>query len=84
MIQLMRLDLTNPQLERFINDQVKAGHFPTREAVVEDAVTRMMAEDETLSAEDVAAIGDSDRQIDGGEFVEFGDFADQTRKRHGA
>ncbi len=78
----MQLQLTKPELAKFIDEKVKAGEFPTAEAVVESALLRMMESEECLSAEDIRAIRLSDQQIDRGEFVEFDEFAAQMRDRY--
>ena len=78
----MNVQLQKPELERFIDEQVKAGIFPSAEAVVEDALLRMMEEVE-LSEEDLAAIRQSDEQIANGEVEDFGDFAARMRQKYG-
>ena len=53
----MNVQLQKPDLERYIDEQVKAGNFPTPEAVVETALKLMMEEEEAeLTAEDFAEI----------------------------
>ena len=80
----MQVRLTKPELERFIADQVKAGHFPSSEAAVEAAVEEMMRTraDAELTDEDVDAINESEAQIDRGESVDFDDFAAAMRKKY--
>jgi Arc/MetJ-type ribon-helix-helix transcriptional regulator len=82
--EAMKLEL-QPNLKRFVDEQVKAGYFPTPEAVVQASLSRMMDErDEiTLTAEDLAAIKRSDEQIERGEYVEFDEFAARMRKKYG-
>ncbi len=79
----MQLSLSKPEFERFIEAKVKCGDFPTPEAVVEDALARMMEEDVALTDEDMAAIKESDEQIDRGECVDFDTFAAAARKQYG-
>ena len=76
----MQVRLTKPELERFIADQVEAGHFPSTEAAVE----QMMRDraDAELSDGDVDAINESEAQIDRGESVDFDDFAAAMRKKY--
>lgn len=76
--------MTKPELERFIADQVKAGHFPSSEAAIEAAVEQMMRDraDAELTDEDVDAINESEAQIDRGEFVDFDGFAAAMRKKY--
>ena len=78
----MDLRLTKPQLQKFIDGKVKAGHFPTPEAVVEDALARMMEEDLALTEEDAAAIVEADEQIEHGECVDFDQFARDVRRKY--
>jgi Arc/MetJ-type ribon-helix-helix transcriptional regulator len=79
----MQLRFSNPKLERFIDSKVKSGHFPTREAVVEDALSRMMDEEILLTDDDLAQIEEGDKAIDRGEFVEFDEFASRMRTKYG-
>jgi Arc/MetJ-type ribon-helix-helix transcriptional regulator len=78
----MHVQLTKPKLAKFVNDKVKAGEFPSREAVVESALIHMMANEQTLTAEDLRAIRASDRQIDRGDFVHFDEFAAKMRRKY--
>ena len=79
----MQVQLTKPELERYIAEQVQAGHFPSVEAAIEAAVERMMlaGEEFELTDEDVDAINEADDQIGRGEFVEFDTFAAEMRKK---
>jgi Arc/MetJ-type ribon-helix-helix transcriptional regulator len=80
----MHFQLSKPELAKFVDDKVKSGDFPSREAVIEDALARMMDEEVALTDEDVAAINESEEQIDRGEFVDFKEFAAQMRKKYAA
>jgi Arc/MetJ-type ribon-helix-helix transcriptional regulator len=77
----MRLHLTNPEIERFIADQLKSGKFPTPEAVVEDAVTRMMQASE-LSADELDLLEAAEAEADRGEVREWREVAAELRKKH--
>ncbi len=71
-----------PDAQRFIQDQVKAGRFSSPDAVVEEAVSRMMADVEIeLDDDTAAAINRAEEQLDRGEGVEFDDFAAQIRRK---
>jgi Arc/MetJ-type ribon-helix-helix transcriptional regulator len=76
----MEVRLTKPQFQKFVDGKVKAGHFPTPEAVVEDALARMMEEDLRLTDADADAIAEADAQIDRGEVVDFDAFAAEMRR----
>jgi Arc/MetJ-type ribon-helix-helix transcriptional regulator len=78
----MQLRLQKPDIERFIDNQVKTGRFPNAEAVVESALFRMMEEEVVPTSEDVAAFQKSENEIDNGESVEFGEFAARMRRKH--
>src|SRR5580658_10356359 len=79
---VMQVQLTKPELERFINDKVKSGDFDSASAVVEDALARMMLDDRALTADDVAAIREAEQRMDRGEFVDFDVFAQEMRKKY--
>ena len=51
-----------PEFEQFIDEQVKAGHYPTAEAVVDAAMVRFAESryGQPLTAEDFAAIDVAD------------------------
>lgn len=80
----MQVHLKKPELEKFIDDQVKAGFYPTPEAAIEAAVAQMMLDRETVSLTeaDVAAIEASEAEIDRGEGVDFDEFAAAMRKKY--
>jgi Arc/MetJ-type ribon-helix-helix transcriptional regulator len=70
----MQLELTKPELEKFIHDQVQAGRFSTPEAAVEAAIEQMMLSDnDELSDEDVAAIEQGEAELDRGEGRPWGE-----------
>lgn len=79
----MQIRFKNPELERFIDSKVKSGQFPDQQSVVEDAVSRMMEEDITLTADDIADIKQGDQEMDRGESVEYCEFAAEMRKKFG-
>lgn len=68
-------------IQQFIDEQVKAGHFPSPEAVVEAAIIEMRRADEELDDQTVAAINEGLEQADRGEGVELDEFRAQTMKR---
>jgi Arc/MetJ-type ribon-helix-helix transcriptional regulator len=74
--------LTKPELEKFIGEQVKAGHFPSPQAAVEAAVERMRLESEfeDLDDEIAAAINRAEQQLDRGQGIDFEQFAATMRK----
>ncbi|MEA2708625.1 MAG: Bacterial antitoxin of ParD toxin-antitoxin type system [Phycisphaerales bacterium] len=80
----MQVELTKPELAKFIDEKVKAGEFPSPEAVVENALALMMENEETLSEGDIRAIDEAEGQFERGEFVEFDVFAAEMRKKYRA
>jgi Arc/MetJ-type ribon-helix-helix transcriptional regulator len=77
----MKVDL-RPDARRFIEEQVKSGNFPSNDAVLDEAVHRMMTESEIeLDDETAAAINRAEEQIDRGEGVDFETFAAEWRKK---
>ncbi len=75
-----------PELQRFIDDEVKAGHFPSPDAAIEAAVERMMLDRGTYDLDDETAdaINRAEEQIDRGEGSDFRQFAADMRKKFAA
>ena len=60
-----------PDIIQFIDEQVKAGHFPSPEAVVEAAIVEWReADEEELDDETISAINEAEAQGDRGEGIE--------------
>jgi Arc/MetJ-type ribon-helix-helix transcriptional regulator len=73
-----------PEIQQFIDEQVKAGYFPSPEAVVEAAILEMQVEsgDEVqMDAETSAAIKRGRNQLDRGEGIEFASVRAHWKKR---
>jgi putative addiction module CopG family antidote len=78
----MDIRIEQPDIERYIDEQVKAGNFSSAEAVVRDAMARMMEEEhDALTTEDWEAIQESRRQLDRGEGIEFSEVQKQMRQQ---
>lgn len=76
----------NPEILRFIDDQVRAGRYASPQAVVEAAIIKMRdAEeiDDDLDDETIAAINEGEEQGDRGEGIELAVFKEQWRQRLG-
>ncbi len=69
-------------LERFVREQVDAGNFPSPEAVVEAALSRMMDEQIELTDEDIEAINISDQQFERGEGISSKDVVARVRQMY--
>jgi Arc/MetJ-type ribon-helix-helix transcriptional regulator len=70
-----------PEAQEFINEQVRAGRYPSAEAVVEAAILefRNLALDE-LDDKAISAIKESDAEFDRGEGVELDVFRAEMRQ----
>jgi len=73
----------NPEIERRIAEQVRSGRFATPEAVVEAAVAELTEPsiDDSLDAEDIAAINEAEAQIDRGEGIDRATLRAEMSKR---
>jgi Arc/MetJ-type ribon-helix-helix transcriptional regulator len=73
-----------PDIQRFIDEQVKSGHFPTPESVVEAAVASMREEfSAELDDATITAINEAEEQADRGEGEDFDVFRERMNKRMG-
>jgi Arc/MetJ-type ribon-helix-helix transcriptional regulator len=73
-----------PEIQRFIDEQVKAGHFPSPEAVVEAAILELQvesADEEQIEAETLAAIKRGRDQLDRGEGMDYAAVRANWKKR---
>jgi len=77
----MTLNL-RPEFQKFIDEQVQAGLYPSPEAVIETALADMQhaadPDDETI-----AAINEAKAQADRGEGIDFDTFRAEILSRHG-
>jgi Arc/MetJ-type ribon-helix-helix transcriptional regulator len=82
----MQIALNKPDLEQFIEDEVKAGHYPSPEAVVEAAIADLRdGAAGQLDEQTIAAINEAEDQADRGEGMELDAFRTHMRRRiHGA
>jgi Arc/MetJ-type ribon-helix-helix transcriptional regulator len=72
----------SPQVRDYIDAQVKAGRFPTPEAVIESAILEIKdAEEPELDDETVAAIEEGLSQADRGEGMELSEFRAKMERR---
>jgi Arc/MetJ-type ribon-helix-helix transcriptional regulator len=80
----MQLQLKNPELENFLTEQVKAGHFASPEAAVEAAVEQMKLDQSSvaLTTADLDGIKESEAQINRGESVDFDTFEGEMRRKY--
>jgi putative addiction module CopG family antidote len=73
-----------PELERFVEDQVKAGRFASPAEVLEAGLARLMLDPpaDELDAEDLAAIEESEVQIARGEDLDWKVVSKELRRRY--
>lgn len=74
--------MNKPELEAFLDEQVKAGRFPSREAAVEAAVERMMVEESELDDETLTAIDRAEDEIARGEALDWKDVSAELRAKY--
>ncbi|MBC7785105.1 MAG: hypothetical protein H7144_14820 [Burkholderiales bacterium] len=80
----MQVHLSNPTLERFIAEEIRAGNYPSAEAAVEAAVERMMLETkDDLDDGTVAAINRAEDELAAGKGIDFETFRAGFLERHG-
>jgi Arc/MetJ-type ribon-helix-helix transcriptional regulator len=78
----MQISLKRPDLERFIDEQVKTGRYPSPEAVVEAAIADFRDNSGAeLDDDTIAAINEAEEQADRGEGMELDAFRDHMNKR---
>jgi len=72
----------SPELQRFVEDQVKTGRFLSASEVLEAGLARLMVDPlpEDLDAEDVAAVEESERQIARGEDLDWKEVGARLRQ----
>jgi Arc/MetJ-type ribon-helix-helix transcriptional regulator len=81
----MQVHLNKPELQQYIDEQVKTGRFKSPDAAVEAAVEQMMLhQEDELDEETLAAIHRAEAQIDRGEGIDFATFAAKMRKKMAA
>ena len=81
----MQIALTKPELQQFVEQQVRAGRFASPAEVVEAGLARLMldpAEDFAVDERTLAAIEEAEAQVARGEDRDFEGFAAEFRKSH--
>ena len=73
-----------PDLQRFVDEQVKVGRFATADAVIEAAIAEMRDITELeLDPATISAINEGEDQGDRGEGIAFEVFREQWKERLG-
>ena len=76
----MPFTFKNPELAKFLDEEVEAGRYPSVDDAIEAAVLNMMRV-EPLSEEEWASIEESERQYERGEVVDFETFKADMRSK---
>ena len=71
-----------PQVQKFVEDQVKSGHFRSADDVLEEALVRMMEDSAQLDDDTLAAIDRSEDQIARGEYRDWTQVSRELRARY--
>jgi putative addiction module CopG family antidote len=73
-----------PELQRFVEEQVKSGQFSSPAEVIEAGLARLMLDPpaDELDAETLAAIEAADAQIDRGEGIPLDEAFQRLRRKH--
>ena len=78
----MTISVRKPELTKFVEEEVKAGHYASPEALVEAAIADLRdAAAIEIDDETAAAINRAEEQIDRGEGIDFDQFAAEMRKK---
>ena len=70
-----------PETERFIEQQVREGHFRSPEELIEAALADLRVAGDSLDAAAVSAINEAEEQADRGEGVALEEFRRQISRR---
>lgn len=73
-----------PELERFVDEQVRAGRFASRAEMLEAGIARLMwdVQEDVLDAQDIADIRESLEQLKRGEVVDWVEFSAPMRQKY--
>jgi Arc/MetJ-type ribon-helix-helix transcriptional regulator len=79
----MQLSL-RPELQRFLDDQVKAGRYASQQEAVEAGIARLMLDPpaDHLDAQDVQDIRRSVDELRRCEVIDWREFSAQVRKKY--
>jgi putative addiction module CopG family antidote len=80
----MDVTLTKPELQPFVEQQVRDGRFASAAEVIEAGLARLMLDepdDDAVDEQTRAAIAEADAQFARGEDRDFQEFAAEFRKR---
>ena len=74
----------SPELKKYVEEQVRAGRFASAEEVVEAGLARLMLDPapDALDDDDLAAIEESEAQIERGEDLDWAQVSAALRRKH--
>ena len=74
----------SPELRKYVEEQVRAGRFASPEEVVEAGLARLMLDPlpDALDDDDLAAIDESEAQIERGEDLDWAQVSAALRQKH--
>lgn len=80
----MQISLTKPELQRFIEEQVRSGGYTSASEVVEAGLERLMldAAPDELDDETIASIQRAEAEFERGEDQSFDDVAAELRRKY--
>jgi Arc/MetJ-type ribon-helix-helix transcriptional regulator len=81
---MIQISVQKPEIQDFIEEQVKAGRFSSPTEVIEAGIARLMLDpaDDELDDEDLAAIEESEEQIARGEDLDWNEVSANLRKKY--
>ena len=72
-----------PELQKFVEQQIKTGHYSSPDEVVADALTRLMDElPGELDEQTLAAIDESEDEIEQGKYHDWKDVSARLRSKY--
>jgi Arc/MetJ-type ribon-helix-helix transcriptional regulator len=76
--------ILSPELQKFVEERVKAGEFQSPAQVVEAGLARLMLDPppDELDEDTLAAIERAEAQLDRGEGIPLKEAFDRLRKKH--
>lgn len=72
----------DPELQKFIDEQIKAGHFSSPEEVIEAGLSSLMMQEPELDDATIAAIDEAEAQHERGEGIPLDEAFDRLRKKY--
>jgi putative addiction module CopG family antidote len=72
-----------PELQAFVDEEVRLGNYPDAESVVRAALMRLRDDQGELDDELLDSIEQSKRDVEAGRFMEWADAEAELRRRHG-